>query len=92
MKTRIIAVGCAIAGAVLLVAAAPACKDSRQAGKESREVFEKAKEATKEGLEKAGEVAKEGLEKGGEVAKEGLEKTKEAAGEFKKGWDEGGKQ
>jgi len=82
----------AVLAGVLFVSFGGACKkDSRTAGKEAREGFEKSKELLKEGLGKTGEVAKEGLEKSKEAATEGLDKTKEAAKEFSKGWKEGGK-
>jgi len=82
----------AVLAAVLFVSFGGACKkDSRTAGKDARETYEKGKEALKEGLDKTGEVAKEGLEKGKVAASDGLDKTKKAADEFSKGWKEGGK-
>jgi len=81
-----------VLGLGLAFLAGGACKkDSRTAGKDAREAFEKTKEVTKEGLEKTGEIAKEGLEKGGDIAKEGLQQTKSAAKQFQEGWKEGGK-
>jgi len=76
----------------LALIGAGACKkeESRTAGKEARETFEKSKEFLKGGLEKTKDLTKDSLEKGGEVAKEGLDKSKEAAKEFSKGWKEGG--
>lgn len=85
-------VSAAALAAVVAVSFGGACKkDSRTAGKEARETYEKSKEVLKEGFGKTGDVAKEGLEKSKEAAAEGLDKTKEAAKEFSKGWKEGGK-
>jgi hypothetical protein len=82
----------AVLAAAFVVSFGGACKqDSRTAGKEARETYEKSKEVLKEGLDKTGEAAKEGLEKGKVAASEGLDKTKKAADEFSKGWKEGGK-
>jgi len=90
--------GVKIAALVVLVAGGGmlflggACKDSKQAGKETRRTVDKGKELLKEGLDKTKDVAKEGLEKGSEAVQEGIDKTKDAAQDFKKGWEEEGKR
>lgn len=90
-----IALFCALllgVAAVVMIGSGACKKESRTAGKEARQAYEKSKELLQEGLDKTKDVTKESLEKGGDVAKQGVDQTKAAAEEFSKGWKEGAKK